>query len=100
MEIREREIVGSGRDEGLFPSERLDWTGDWFPDGHSILLTSVNPGSGQKACRGPTILPSGVSAAQPAAPEAQGSSNWWLWLLLLIVLVVSAYFVFRKSSEK
>jgi len=48
MEIREKEIVGSGRDEGLFPPERLDWTGDWSPDGRSILLTSLKPGSGQR----------------------------------------------------
>ena len=41
-----------------------------------------------------------AAAAQPAAPEAPASSNWWLWIILLIVLVIIGLFAFRKSREK
>ncbi|MGE5414027.1 MAG: TolB family protein, partial [Syntrophomonadaceae bacterium] len=47
-EIREKNLAESGREEALFRGERYDWTGDWSSDGHSILLTSLKPGSGQR----------------------------------------------------
>ncbi len=55
-----------------------------------------------EATAAPATQPPATEAAtaQPAAPEAQASSNWWLWLILLIVLIVIVVFLFRKSKEK
>jgi hypothetical protein len=41
-----------------------------------------------------------VPAAEPAAPEAQAKSNWWLWVILLIVVIIIVIFATRKSKEK
>jgi hypothetical protein len=41
-----------------------------------------------------------VPAAEPAAPEAQARSNWWIWVLLLIVVIIIVFFATRKSKEK